>query len=128
MHPRRAPPPRAGKRICIVHAITKKGPLCTRDATSGVPHYGDEFVRSGSGKALKPRAMGDGEHTAEYLFMGKKSKDYHDSMNSTNFGEWVDQRLVPTFEANYPGKRMILVLDNAPCVARVNVPFCHARV
>ena len=33
------------------------------------------------------------------------------------FVEWVEQRLVPTFTAKYGEEmRMILVLDNAPCV------------
>ena len=112
------PPPfplLSGKRICIVHAITKDGPLTTRDV-SGVPHYGDHFVKARGGKSLKPRTMEEGEHTAEYLFVGNTKGDYHESMNSQNFDEWVQQRLVPTFEAKYPGKKTILVLDNAPCV------------
>ena len=35
-----------GKRVCIVHAITKEGPLCTYDneVTKEGPHYGDAFV------------------------------------------------------------------------------------
>ena len=36
-------------------------------------------------------------------------------MNNQNFfSEWVDLLLAPTFEARYPGKKMILILDNAP--------------
>lgn len=90
--------------------------MCTY-GSDGVPHFGDEFVASGSGKALKKRVMGEGEHTAEYLFIGKSKGDYHDSMNAKNFSEWVEQRLVPTFVAKYGEEmRMILVLDNAPCV------------
>ena len=98
-----------------MHAITKDGPLCTYKSDHE-PHYGDEFVRArrGTGKTLQKREMGEGEHTAEYLFLGKSKGDYHDSMNDKNFAEWVDERLVPTFEAKFPGKRMILVLDNAP--------------
>ena len=99
-----------------MHAITKDGPLTTRDDASDAPHYGDHFAKARGGKSLKPRPMGEGEHTAEYLFVGNTKGDYHESMNSQNFGEWVQQRLVPTFEAKYPGKKMILVLDNAPCV------------
>ena len=60
--------------------------------------------------------MGPGEHTAEFLFIGNTKGDYHDSINAKNFDEWVKERLVPTFEAKFPGKRMILVLDNAPYV------------
>ena len=42
------------------------------------------------------------------------SGDYHDNMNSDMFMKWVEQRLVPTFEAQFPGKKMILIADNAP--------------
>ena len=35
-------------------------------------------------------------------------------MDSDNFMRWVRDNLVPSFEARYPGKRMVLVLDNAP--------------
>lgn len=115
-----------GKRVCILHAITKDGPLCTKDDTTGEPHYGDAFVKSGRGKALQPRELSPGEHTAEYLFIGKAKGDYHDSMNAKNFAEWVEQRLEPTFEHLYPGKRMILVLDNAPFVS-IDFMFLFAR-
>jgi len=114
-----------GKRVCILHAITKDGPLCTHD-TTGEPHYGDAFVKSGRGKALRPRELSPGEHTAEYLFIGKAKGDYHDSMNAKNFAEWVEQRLEPTFEHLFPGKRMILVLDNAPFVS-IDFMFLFAR-
>ena len=117
----------AGKRICIVHAITKDGPLTTREGgdhfdSRAVPHYGDHFVKARGGKTLKPRTMGEGEHTAEYLFIGNTKGDYHESMNARNFDEWVKGRLIPTFEAIYPGKRMVLVLDNAPCVLHGRTP------
>ena len=34
-------------------------------------------------------------------------------MNGPNFMSWIENRLVPTFKTVYPGKKMILVLDNA---------------
>ena len=40
--------------------------------------------------------------------------DYHDTMDSTFFMYWVRNRLVPAFRAKYPGKKCILMLDNAP--------------
>ena len=112
----------AGRRICMLHAITKHGPLATKDA-SGVPVMGDEFVKCKGGVKLQPREMPPGEHTAEYLFEGKtKSKDYHDQMNNQNFQEWVETRLVPTFEVEFPGKIMILVLDNAQYHHNIALP------
>ena len=103
--------------MCIVHAITKDGPLVVPDPAPGGPVVaGHEFVRSGRGAKMKRRTfpLPNNEFTAEYLFEGKSKGDYHDSMNNQNFSEWVDLQLVPTFEARYPGKKMILILDNAP--------------
>jgi hypothetical protein len=42
------------------------------------------------------------------------SGDYHDNMNSEMFLKWVKDKLVPTFEQLYPGKKMKLICDNAP--------------
>ena len=39
--------------------------------------------------------------------------DYHDTFNGEKFIGWMRSRLLPTFEALYPGKKMILILDNA---------------
>ena len=38
--------------------------------------------------------------------------DYHNNMDADMFMIWVKNRLVPAFQARYPGKKMILVLDN----------------
>jgi hypothetical protein len=35
-------------------------------------------------------------------------------MDSDNYMRWVQNRLLPTFEAKYPGKKMVLIQDNAP--------------
>ena len=35
-------------------------------------------------------------------------------MNGENFMKWVENRLLPAFNAKYPDKKMILILDNAP--------------
>ena len=107
--------------MCIVHAITRDGPLATF-GVDGRPVAGHEFVASGRGKKLQRRKMGEGEHTAEYLFEGKSKGDYHDSMNNRNFEEWVELQLVPTFEAKYRDKKMILVLDNAPYHHNIELP------
>jgi len=53
--------------------------------------------------------------SAEWIFEGKvKKEDYHRNMNSDNFMLWIEQRLIPAIRAKYPGKKAILVLDNAP--------------
>ena len=38
--------------------------------------------------------------------------DYHRCMNGETFVLWLKNRLFPAFEAKYPGKKMILLLDN----------------
>ena len=57
--------------------------------------------------------------TAEMIFRAKyatkhRVPDYHDTMDSAFFMYWVENRLVPAFENRYPGKKMVLVCDNAP--------------
>ena len=108
-----------------MHAITSDGPLATFkgrgsdawDGPEGVPVASCEFVNAsrGSGKTLQQRKLGEGEFTAEYLFIGTTNTgDYHDSMNSENFGHWFNEQMIPTFKAQYPDHKMIVVLDNAP--------------
>ena len=44
---------------------------------------------------------------------GKENDDYHTSINGERWCEYLRNRIIPTFEAKYPGKKMYLVLDNA---------------
>ena len=101
-----------GQRICILHAITKHGPLTYKQG-----EYPESIYFTGDKKKTLRQVdhKVDGRHTCEYLFVGKKNTgDYHDMMNNKNFMEWVDEKLIPTFKARFPSKKMILVLDNAP--------------
>jgi transposase len=85
-----------GRRLMIVHAMTRDGMLeqpgavATNLLTERVP-------------------------TAELIFetLGADSSDYHTAMDGERFLLWLRNRLLPAFEARYPGKRMVLVLDNA---------------
>jgi len=56
--------------------------------------------------------------TAELVFEevledGQDDSDYHNTMTGPKFVAWLRNRLLPTFAAMYPGKKMYLVLDNA---------------
>jgi hypothetical protein len=56
--------------------------------------------------------------TAELVFEevledGQDDSDYHNTMTGAKFIAWVRNRLLPTFNQMYPGKKMNLVLDNA---------------
>lgn len=51
--------------------------------------------------------------SARFVFESHGSDgDYHKCMNGENFVLWMRNRLFPVFEALYPGKKMILLLDN----------------
>lgn len=102
-----------GQRICILHAISKDGPLCEIDDSNPYPVESVKFITSGRGEKLIQNDD-TSRHTCEELFIGKKTRDYHDCMDAERFMKWVEQKLLPTFECMYPHKQMILILDNAP--------------
>ena len=90
-----------GTLTIILHAMTKDGWLVQRNADGVVPAP-QEFQ---SGEVL----------TCEMVFRGKiGAGDYHDNMNGAMFDKWLTERLFPTFRSVYPGKKMILMMDNAP--------------
>ena len=56
--------------------------------------------------------------TAELVFEevledghGQDDADYHNTMTGTKFVAWLRNRLLPTFAALYPGKKMYLALS-----------------
>ena len=52
--------------------------------------------------------------TAEWIWEANgKVEDYHKNMDGVGFERWLENRLIPAFEALFPGKKMILVMDNA---------------
>ena len=88
-----------GKRIIILHAMTEDGLLAVPDAIAS--------------NWLSEPAL-----TAELVFDevfqdGLDDSDYHNTMNGAKIIAWLRNRLFPTFEHLYPGKKMYLVLDNA---------------
>ena len=91
-----------GSLFIIVHALTRDGLLTPNGLRSPVGEWTP------------------GVHpTTEMIFRAKFATknhvtDYHDTMDSTFFMYWVRNRLVPAFRAKYPGKKCILMLDNAP--------------
>jgi hypothetical protein len=88
-----------GKRLIVLHALTKDGPVVCRDADGNYIENAD----------LKTRHC-----TAERIYEAKKAEgDYHDSMDSDTYLAWLEFRLFPTLRALYPGKRIIAIKDNA---------------
>ena len=88
-----------GKRIIIMHAMTKDGLL----EVEGVE---------------PSNILTELYHSCALIFDevcvdGITPADYHDTINGEKFIGWMQQRLFPTVQKLYPGKKMYLVLDNA---------------
>jgi hypothetical protein len=88
-----------GTRLIILHAMTDSGLLAVPDEIAS--------------NWLSEPAL-----TAELVFEevledGQDGSDYHNTMTGVKFVAWLRNRLLPTFEKLHPGKKMILVLDNA---------------
>jgi hypothetical protein len=100
-----------GRRLIILHAMTKYGPLVQCDQG----HPIDDLDWKKDCCHLKTKARDDGKVTCETLWVAQShTGDYHDNMNSEMFMLWVQNKLVPCFETLFPKKQMILVSDNAP--------------
>jgi transposase len=107
--------PTKGKRLIVLNAMTTDNFLVTRDA-QGYP-ITEESMGKGAG-AMKAVP------TAEWIWEAKgKVEDYHDNMDGEGFERWLEYRLMPAFAALYPGKKMILVMDNASYHHQINVNF-----
>jgi len=93
-----------GKRIIILHAMTEDGLLAVPDTVAS--NWLNE-------PALTAELVFD-----EVLEDGQDDSDYHNTMNGAKIIAWLRNRLFPTFEHLYPGKKMYLVLDNATYMHR----------
>lgn len=84
-----------GRRLIILHAMTRHRLL----HVEGVEPESD---------------LTQVQHSTELVFEshGDSDGDYHKCMNGETFVLWLKNRLLPSFTALYPGKKMILLLDN----------------
>jgi transposase len=103
-----------GKRLIILHAITRLGFLCETDPVTDFPISEPALER-----------VRDSRNTAEWVWPAKsKFKDYHDNMDGEGFEWWLANRLIPAFTARYgPEKKMILVMDNASYHHQLNTNY-----
>lgn len=85
-----------GKRLIILHAMTRDGMLDVEDAV------GSNFLHEAT-------------PTAQFVFEAASfdESDYHNSIDGEAFTLWMKNRVMPAFQQLYPGKKMILVMDNA---------------
>jgi transposase len=92
-----------GKRLIILHAITRDGFIATIDPATGKPITENALTGDRSSQP-----------TAEWIWPAKSNlKDYHTNKDAAGFDWWLHNRLIPGFEATFPNKKMILVMDNA---------------
>jgi transposase len=88
-----------GKRLILLHAISKDGLL--------VLHRNNQPVLASSN-------IDEEKFSAELVFEAvEHDGDYHKNMHGDIFLAWLLNRLFPTFQRLYPGKKLVLVLDNA---------------
>ena len=86
-----------GRRLIILHAMTDEHML-THDPDKQNGSKNLEEVQTTAAFAHESASYND---------------DYHKNVGGDTFTLWVKNRLVPTFQALYPDKKMILVMDNA---------------
>ena len=82
--------------MVLIHAITRDGLIAPIDE---------------DGRYLPETS--NTSRNAELLFPANASGDNHGNMCGEKFIDWITERLFPAFQEKYPGKKMILVLDNA---------------
>jgi hypothetical protein len=88
---------RGGKRLIILHAMTKHGMM-------EVPGSAEENYNDLTHPCLS---------TGFVFESAGVNDDYHTAIDGKAWVAWLNNRLIPTFKALFPGKKMILVLDNA---------------
>jgi hypothetical protein len=92
--------PSKGKRLILLHAMSCYGLLTA--------------PRRGRSSSTPTNIISDEDLTCELIFEGLiDSEDYHKNMNGQIFMQWIENRLIPTFERKFPKKKLILILDNA---------------
>ena len=92
----RGPQSGKGNRLIVIDAITTDGAL--RHHKPADQHN----------EVNKPRNL-----TALWAYEYDKTGDYHDAFNAEKFQIWIEEYFIPTFQAKYPGKKCVLVLDNS---------------
>ena len=89
-----------GKRIIIMHAMTKDGLL--------------EVAGTEPSNILTELYHSCALIFDEVCVDDVTPADYHDTITGEKFIGWLQQRLFPTVRKQYPGKKMYLVLDVPP--------------
>jgi len=101
-------------RFIIFHAITKDGLLNNNLENAGddltKPVISAEYIYQHSIPKAKKRT---GPVEIASTKKSSEKDEYHGNINWEMFWGWITNRLIPAFEHRYPGKKMILMMDNA---------------
>ena len=92
-----------GKRLIVLHAMTRSGLVATRTASGSYLHSPDTPIA----------ATGDPITTTELVYEGADREDYHSTMDADMYERWVSKQLIPSLMVLFPGKRIVLVIDGA---------------
>ena len=69
----------------------------------------------GARRGFKVDFMKEGLRTAQLIYPSNTTKgEFRKAMNGQLFTDYVEKGLIPAFKAQFNGKRIILVMDNAP--------------
>ena len=109
---------RAGRYV-IFHAMTRHGLLTHKTS----PDDSDLRVSTVNAEYIYPvdtKKKGDKNTVPAFsttvdgcLDKSATKEDYHGYINNDMWLTWLNHRLLPAFEASFPGKKMILCMDNA---------------
>lgn len=101
-----------GKRLIIVHAISKDGPLVIFQVDPD--GNASEVPITEGGNGGQANVIQD-TPTAEWVWRARTNKwDYQANMDDEMFLVWLKRRLFIAFQARYPGRKLIIIVDNAP--------------
>ena len=110
-------------RLIILHAMTKDGLLTEIDTITGYyvrDEERDKDLNQVSTNAEYVYEIDTGtkkDRESETIATKTGAKDdkelYHGNINSVLWVKWLENRLMPSFKAKYPNKKMILIMDNA---------------
>ena len=90
-----------GKRLIIIHAMTRDGMLECKTEEAPSDNLEEECASA---------AIVSAKLSAE----GFEPADYHDTLDGEKFLQWMRNRLIPAFQKKYSRrKKMVLILDNA---------------
>jgi hypothetical protein len=101
-------------RWVMFHAITKDGLLFAErrsaDGDLTQPTVNAEYIYHID---TRPKAKEAPESASNTIDIQKDKDAYHGNIDGDMFILWLHNRLILAFEAKFPGKKMILVMDNA---------------